>query len=151
MSYIDEESARNIAKMVQQLYVAEGYHRAQVSFDFKPNAENKNKVTAIFTVEEGDKSNVLRVEFRGNKKISSRKLSKIIFTRERWLLGFGDGSGTYDERRVEQDKYFIESFYAENSFLNTKVYKTDVSFSKDKKISPSFFILKKDNSFLCAV
>lgn len=147
VSYIDEESARNIAKMVQQLYVAEGYHRAQVSFDFKPNAKNKNKVTAIFTVEEGDKSNVLRVEFRGNKKISSRKLSKIIFTRERWLLGFGDGSGTYDERRVEQDKYFIESFYAENSFLNTKVYKTDVSFSKDKKNITIIFHIEEGQQF----
>ncbi|MBM3886745.1 outer membrane protein assembly factor BamA [Candidatus Dependentiae bacterium] len=145
LSYLDEESARNIAKLIQQLYVAEGFHQAQVSFDLKPNEQNPDKVRAIFTIDEGDRAYILRVDFQGNKKIPSRKLRKVIFTRERWLLGFGDGSGTYDEKRLEQDKYFIESFYFENSFLNTKVYKTDVKFSPDhKNINVTFYIEEGD-------
>lgn len=141
LSYIDEESAQSIAQLIKQLYKAEGYHQAQVNFKLKSNAKNPDKVTTIFTVEEGEKANILRVEFRGNKKIPSRKLRNAIFTRERWLLGFSDNSGTYDERRIEQDKNYIEGFYFENGFFNTKVLKTDVKFSENHKdISVTFYI-----------
>lgn len=141
LSYIDEESARNIAQEVRTMYINEGFHQAQVSFELKPDKDNAAKVTTLFTVTEGEKASILRVEFRGNKKIPSRKLRKHLHTRERWLLGFGDGAGTFDERRVEQDKHIIEEYYFEHGFFNTKVYKTDTTFSGDRKdITVTFYI-----------
>ena len=141
LSYIDEESARNIAKAIQQMYIAEGFHRAQVTPALLPNPEQPDKVKALFTVDEGEKASILRVEFKGNKKIPARRLRKQIFTRERWLLGVGDQSGTYDERRLEHDKYLLEGYYFENGFFNTKIYKTDVDFSPDRKdITVTFHI-----------
>ncbi len=141
LSYIDEESARNIAQAVQAMYVNEGFHRAQVSFDLQQSKDNPAKVTAFFTVDEGEKASVLRVEFKGNKKIPARKLRKHLHTKERWILGFGDGSGTFDERRVEYDKSIIESYYFEHGFFNTKVYKTDTEFSDNRRdITVTFHI-----------
>jgi outer membrane protein insertion porin family len=141
LSYIDKESAQNIIGLLQQFYFSEGFHRAKATFKLKPSIENPDKVRAVFTIEEGEKANILRVEFRGNKKIPSRRLRNAIFTRERWLLGFSDNSGAYDERKLEQDKYYIEGFYFENGFFNTKAYKTDVKFAENRKdISVTFYI-----------
>lgn len=141
LMYIDEESARNIAIAVRQMYIAEGFHKAQVSFELKKNKDHADKVTAIFTVDEGEKASILRVEFKGNKKIPARKLRAIINTRERWLLGFGDRSGTYDERMIEQDKYMLEGYYFENGFFKTKIYKTDVDFAENRRdITVTFHI-----------
>lgn len=133
LMYIDEESARNVSAAVRQMYIAEGFHKAQVSFELKKNKDNADKVTAVFTVDEGEKASVLRVEFKGNKKIPSRKLRAIVHTRERWLLGFGDHSGTYDERMIEQDKFLLESYYFENGFFKTKIYKTDIEFAENRR------------------
>lgn len=133
ISYIDNEAATNISEAIKRMYSADGFHRAEINFSFKKNKDNADKVKVLFKISEKEKASVLKVDFRGNKKIPSRILRKNIFTRERWLLGFGDQSGSYDERRIEQDKYFIESYYAEQGIFNTKVFKTDVTFSNDRR------------------
>lgn len=141
LMYIDEESARNIATAVKQMYIGDGFHKAQTSFELKKNKDNNDKVTALFIVDEGEKATILRVEFKGNKKIPSRKLRSIVHTRERWLLGFGDRSGTYDERMIEQDKFVLEGYYFENGFFKTKIYKTDVEFAENRRdITVTFHI-----------
>lgn len=145
ISYADDESAHSLAAVVKQYYVSEGYHRAQVSAALRPHQDSDDKVIIVFTVDEGQKASILRVEFVGNKKIPARKLRKVIQTQERWLFGFTDNAGTYDEQLVEYDKMILEAFYFEHGFFNTKVYKTDLDFSEDlENITVTFYVDEGD-------
>lgn len=141
VSTIDEVVAQRMIKEIKKAYLEENRHKVNISFELVPNKENPGKVVLAFNISEGPKSLVKRVYFIGNVKIPERKLSKAIFTREDWLLSFSDGAGSYAEDAVEIDKHRIEYFYRDQGYLQAKVYKTKVDFSRnDKDVSVTFYI-----------
>jgi outer membrane protein insertion porin family len=141
VSTIDEVVAQRMIKEIKKSYLEENRHKVDISFDLIPNKENPNKVSLLFNISEGPKSLVKRVYFIGNEKVPERKLCKAVFTREDWLLSFSDGAGVYSQDAVEIDKHRIEYFYRDRGYLQAKVYKTKVDFSRgDKDVSVTFYI-----------
>ena len=148
ISTIDEVVAQKMIKEIKKAYLEENRHKVQIDFELIPNKDNPGKVVLLFNINEGPKSLVKRVHFIGNERIPERKLSKVIFTREDWLLSFSDGAGSYAEDAVEVDKHRIEYFYRDYGYLQAKVYKTKVDFSrKDKDVSVTFYI-KEGSQYL---
>jgi outer membrane protein insertion porin family len=142
---IDEESMQKIASRIKTLYKEENRHLVEIKTQLIPNKKNPDKASAIFTISEGPKTSVARVYFVGNTNIPERKLRTAVFTREDWLLSFTDSAGTYQEEALEVDKHKLEYLYRDHGFLMAKVYKTKVSYSKDKrKITVTFFINEGD-------
>lgn len=116
---IDQEELKIFADSIKKLYLEKGYFHAQV--DPELIVDENGKGLLRFHFNEGSKSLVKQIKFIGNKSISSKKLRSIIFTREDWLLGFFDQSGTYLPDRLEADKHMIENYYQSNGFMNAKV------------------------------
>jgi outer membrane protein insertion porin family len=145
---VDEEMLHQIAENIKKIYQEENRHFVKVSTELISDKENPNKVLAIITIAEGPKSQVARVFFKGNSHILDRKLRKHLFTREKWLLGFVDSAGSYNEEALEMDKHRIEYLYRDNGYLMAKVYKTDIKFSKDKKNISIMFYIKEGEQFI---
>ena len=142
---VDEEQLERISKAIQGLYKDEYYHFVKVKYEIIVNKQNPDKARVIFTVDEGNKSRIKRIVFKGNKKIPGRKLRMIIFTREDWLFGILDDSGKYSEDALAMDKKRIEYFYRDNGYLMAKVAKVDVDFVHNKKeINVTFHIREGD-------
>lgn len=141
MSAVDEETVRKIELGIIKLYKEENRHMVKISSRIQVNKDNPDKAAAIFTITEGPQSTVVRVFFKGNKKIPDRKLRSILFTRENWLFGFLDSAGTYQDDMLEMDKHRIEYFYRDHGYLMVKVPRADVEFSENKQdISVTFHI-----------
>src|SRR5207244_11433815 len=81
----------------------------------------------IFDIDEHQKSYVKRVLFKGNNYFNDKKLRSLLFTREDWILGFLDRSGSYQEEAIEHDKQVIENYYQSNGFLNARVLNVEVT------------------------
>jgi len=124
---IDEDDLPKYIKFLKKLYRDKDYHDVDIKADLRGDDE---KVTLIFKIREGSRTLVKRVRFTGNDHFQSKKLRTLTFTREDWVLGFLDRSGSFQPEAVEADKQVIENFYQSNGFLNAKV--TDVTFDMDE-------------------
>jgi outer membrane protein insertion porin family len=141
ISTIDEISVQKLIKEIKKAYLEENRHKLVIDFELIPNKENSDKIVLLFKINEGPKSLVKRVYFSGNKEIPDRRLRKAIFTRENWLFSFSDGAGSYDEDAVEIDQHRIEYFYRDQGYLQAKVYKRKVDFSRaEKDVTITFYI-----------
>lgn len=130
---INEEFATSLAKRIKQLYIDEGFHQANICFTLKKQREDSDAVTLTFTIEEGTRSYIARVLFSGNRAIPDHKLRSILFTRERWLLSFMDGSGKFEKEQFDIDARRIEMLYRDFGYLNAKVTDVSLDFSPDGK------------------
>lgn len=141
LTTIDEEILRKISLQITNLYKEENRHLVKIKPKLIPSKENPDKVTALFTINEGPSSHVVRVHFVGNKHIPDRKLRTTVFTKENWLLSFMDNGGTYNEEAVTVDKHHIEYIYRDYGFMTAKAYKSTVEYSPSKrKITVTFYI-----------
>ncbi len=120
---MDEIDIKKYALALKKLYRDKDYHQVTVEGTLEDDGQ---KVTAIFTINEGKKTAVRRVFFEGNKAFESKKLRSLIFTREDWIGGFLDRAGSYQPEAIEGDKHSIENFYQSNGYLNAKVTHIDV-------------------------
>ncbi len=116
---IDPEELPIFAKAIKKLYLERGYYSATI--DPELTVDDNGKGTIIFRITEGPKSLVKRIQFKGNTCISAKTLRSVIYTREDWLFGFLDKSGTFLPDRLEADKYAIEMYYQSHGYLNAKV------------------------------
>ena len=124
----DEADLHAYAMNIRRLYREKDYHDVRVTVNLEPAADGK-KVIAVFDIDEGKKTVIKRVKFVGNRQVGNKRLKALMFTREDWILGFMDRSGSYQPDALEADRHAIESFYQSNGFFNAKV--TDVSVAID--------------------
>lgn len=122
---LDETDLKKYIIALKKLYREKNYHNVSIEAQLLDD-EKSDKVIAEFTIDENKKTQVQRVFFEGNKAFNAKQLRSLIFTREDWILGFMDRSGSYQPEAIEADRHTIENFYQSNGYLNAKVLKVDV-------------------------
>lgn len=125
---MNEEELKNFAAKIKRYYSKKNYHFAQVETNLE--VIDKQHVIAHFQVKEGQKTFVHRIAFKGNKSVTSKKLKRIIYTREVWPLSPMDSSGSYQADMIEADKAMIEDGYKSNGFVHAKVTDADIIFDE---------------------
>ncbi len=133
---IDVDDLSRLSQAIKELYIAKDYHDVAVTAKLVPVAPGRVRIK--ITVNEGPRSFIKRIIFKGNQNIPSKKLRKIIFTRQEWLFGFLDKSGTYQKDMLQQDRYIIEHYYKSQGFLHAHV--DNVHVERDPE-SPKHFIV----------
>lgn len=139
---LDEEELANLAQQIKKLYREKGHHHSTVTGSLVP--DDKGTFMAIFDINEGIKSGVKIVNFKGNDHIGDRFLRNLIFTREDWILGFMDQAGTYHPDAVARDKYMIEDMYQSNGYLAARVIDTQTKENEWGEIEITFVIKEGD-------
>lgn len=118
-----KEELTAICSKIKKMYQKKNYHHAEISGEIVPLDDGN--VSAEFTIKEGKKSYLTRISFKGNKQVSSKKLKRLLISKEDWLLGMLDHSGNYNPEMLEGDKYMIEDAYRSNGYVHAKVVKVD--------------------------
>ncbi|HSW75785.1 MAG TPA: outer membrane protein assembly factor BamA, partial [Candidatus Saccharimonadales bacterium] len=121
---LEQEELKALIAKIKKYYRKKNYHHVSVTAQIVPLEDGR--VSAEFTIKEGKKSYLNRISFKGNKQIPSKKLKRVIFSKEDWIGGLIDHSGTYNPEMCEGDKYMIEEVYKNNGFVNAKVTDTQV-------------------------
>lgn len=123
---INEVDIEHIIKLIKKAYLEKNFHTVEVKYEI---FRKENKASVVLTIQEGEKSFVKKVIFKGNKYVKSKTLRENILTREDWILAFLNKAGIYDPNNIDIDKYLIENFYKTQGFFMAKV--TDVKVDKD--------------------
>lgn len=126
-----QEELKALILKIKKFYRKKNYHQVQVTGNIVKTDDDR--VSVEFTIKEGKRSFLNRISFKGNKNFPSKKLKRVIISREDWILGMLDHAGVYNPDMVEGDKYMIEEAYKNNGFVNAKVTNVEVEKNKDEE------------------
>jgi len=119
-------------RLILEEYNRKGYIFARV--DFKSLGDG----TVLFTIDEGRRTKVTKVEIVGNEKFSDRVLKKRIRTRTRRYLIL---PCRLDREVVENDVLSLRDFYREHGYLDASVkVELDVDEEKGARITVTYLI-----------
>ena len=123
---LDRRAVEADAERIREFYRRIGRGNATVSSRVVdlPNG----RVDVVFTVEEGDKTGVLEINFVGNEQVSSRRLRGLMQTGEMNLLSFLKSNDVYDPDRLAADQEIIRRYYLKNGYADFQITSTDVRF-----------------------
>lgn len=142
---IDAEELKVIGEQIKKLYYEKGFQNVTISPELIIDTDNK--AIAKFTIDEGKKSRIRRIMFKGNNHISDKELRDILFTKEEWVLSFVDKTGTYHPERLEADKHMIEQQYQNQGFLHAKVIDTTIEAEPGTNILNITFIIEEGDRY----
>jgi outer membrane protein insertion porin family len=128
---LDERQVKEDAEKIREYYQKSGYNQAKVEYRVERNrATGLGRV--IFTVDEGAKVRISRVNFEGNPNLSTRKLRKAMETRSwNWFSWLTD-TGRYRDEQFETDLDKLRDLYREKGFLDVAINAEQVVFSYPK-------------------
>jgi outer membrane protein insertion porin family len=120
-SMVNEADLEKGRQDIVDIYRAKGFNEADVQFRLEPIDEKRGTARVVYTINEGVKGAVSRINFEGNEHFSDRTLRKQMKTRGKTLVYFLDKSGRLDETQLQQDLDSIREFYQNHGYIDVEV------------------------------
>lgn len=119
-----------------EVYRRSGRFAASVTPKVTPLEQNR--VDVIYEIDEGPKTGVAKINFRGNKQFTSAQLREVVLTSEsRWYKFFKSSNANFDPDRLEFDRDLLRKHYAANGYADFQVVSAVAELTPDRK---DFFI-----------
>jgi len=126
-TYTERELREDIERIIG-LYAEQSYPTATVDAAIHPVAPGK--VHLVYTIEEGYKSRVRRIDFVGNAVFTDKELRRSIRTKKRrWLLG-----GSFDQDKFDADLDLILALYGDRGYVDARITGTDMDYRKKGRL-----------------
>lgn len=123
-SIINDADIRASIINIRNLYRDDGYYDCQVETDRKESGRGRVELT--FTITEGEKIFIRKIQFVGNSAFSAAKLEDVITTSEKGWFSFITDSGLLNKKKLEDDGARLAAFYHNNGFVDAKVGEPEV-------------------------
>ena len=128
---VTEQKIKDIEYNLYKYYSDEGYSLAVIKADMLYSANNDAKIR--IKINEGNKLTVRKIEFEGNKNISTADLKGAMpETSEKKWWKFWDGA-TFDKKKYEADKKAIVGYYKEKGFKDAVIVKDEMKTDAEKE------------------
>lgn len=118
---VNEEDLEKGRQKVIQTYQIHGFTDVAVQYRVEPIDEKRGTARVVYTVTEGVKGALRRIQFEGNEHFSERVLRKQMKTKGKTLIAFFDKSGRLDEAQFQQDLDSIREFYQNHGYIDVEV------------------------------
>lgn len=128
---LDERQVKEDAEKIREYYQKSGYNQAKIEYRIE-----RDKATGLgrifFTVQEGSKVRIKKVEFEGNTAFSDRKLRKVIETRKWNIFSWLTDTGRFRDDRYETDFDKLRDHYRDHGYLDVDIDPAKVKFDYPK-------------------
>jgi outer membrane protein insertion porin family len=118
---VTEEELEKGRQKVIESYQVHGFTDIAVQYRVEPIEEKRGTARVVYTITEGVKGPLRRIQFEGNEHFSEKVLRKQMKTKGKTLVAFFDKSGRLDEARFEQDLDSIREFYQNHGYIDVEV------------------------------
>ncbi len=136
--YNEKVVSENVSK-IKQLYQSKGYYNVKVDI---LTSKFENYVDLTYRITEGTKASVAKIEFVGNKAISSSELKEQMMTKEKTLFSTitvfvkqlmgKPATFYYIEDLLNADVMKIRQYYRDKGFMRAQVGDPIVDIKKDR-------------------
>jgi len=123
------------ARRILDIYRRSGRFAATVEPKVIPL--DQNRVDLVFEIQEGDITEVRRIDFVGNQVFSDSELRDEILTQETAWYRFLSSNDTYDPDRLTVDREALRNFYLKEGYADFRVLSSVAELSPDRN---AFFI-----------
>lgn len=118
-SILNMNAVKESEKRILELYREKGYYAAKVHHEIKELEEKQAGV--IFRIEEGAKSWIREITFKGNEAVSEEDLEAQMETKEKgWFYWITD-SGIYKKEILKQDVEKLAAYYYNNGYIKARI------------------------------
>ena len=131
-SILNLEKVKENSEQIRKLYFSKGYYGVKV--EDKVDYLETNEAIVTFAISEGPKGHIQKIVFKGNKKIKSSQLRKLMATKRRNILSIITKTGTLDEDILKNDLQLLTAFYFDQGYLDAKIAEPTIDLSNPKKI-----------------
>jgi outer membrane protein insertion porin family len=131
-SILNLEKVKEDLEQIRKLYFSKGYYGVKV--EYKADYLETNEAVVTFTISEGPKGRIQKIIFKGNKKIKSSRLKKLMATKQRNIFSIITKTGILDEDILKNDIQLLTAYYFDQGYLEAKISEPKIDLSKPKKI-----------------
>jgi len=131
-SILNPEKVKEDSEQIRKLYFSKGYYGVKV--EFKVDYLETNEAVVTFTIAEGPKGHIQKIVFKGNKKIKTSDLKKLMTTKQRNIFSIITKTGTLDEDVLKNDLQLLTAYYFDQGYLEAKISEPKIDLSNPKKI-----------------
>lgn len=132
-SILDEQAVAESTESIRLLYEDKKYFLVEVDAKIIPYDTERNELEVVFHIKENRSVKIRRISFIGNQSFSDKELRKQMVTKVKGFLSFINGSGKYEDEKLERDIAFLGYFYQNNGFLKVKVGEPQLNLTRNKK------------------
>jgi outer membrane protein insertion porin family len=118
---VDEQQLEQARQKIIEVYQGRGFTDVSVQFRIDPIDEKRGTSRVTYTVTEGAKGAVRRINFEGNTHFSAKVLRKQMKTRGKTPISFLDKSGRFDDVQLQQDLDKIREFYQDHGYIDVEI------------------------------
>ena len=129
-SVFNEATAKGDVERLKEAYRKVGHDVAKVSYRLV-NLPN-GRVDLVFTIDEGDKTEVKEIRFAGNNSIAGWRLKNLMQTTEMNFLSFIKTSDVYIPATLATDEEAIRKYYMHAGYADFRIVNTDAAFQPDQ-------------------
>ena len=122
-----------------------GFYFTEIEIELIENTNNT--VDIIYNINLGEKANIQKIKFTGNKKFKDRKLKNIITSEENKIWKFLSNKKYLDQQRIELDKRLLNNFYKNKGYYDVKINNLTVEFLDSNDFELNFNIDAGDKFF----
>ena len=113
-SFIENKLSQDMS-MFKKIYASIGYNF--VSVEPKIEKFDDDRVNLIYVIEKGQKTDISKIDFIGDKKVKEKRLRDIIVSEEKKFWKFLS-KNTFLNNRIELDKRLLINYYkSQNKFF----------------------------------
>jgi outer membrane protein insertion porin family len=131
-SILNLDKVKENAELIRKLYFSKGYYGVKV--DYQVDYLETNEAVVTFRIVEGPKGHIKKILFKGNKKIKSSELKKVMQTKQRNIFSIITKTGRLDEDILKNDLQLLTAYYVDHGYLEAKVLEPKIDLSDPKKI-----------------
>jgi outer membrane protein insertion porin family len=131
-SILNLEKIRENAEQIRKVYFSKGYYGVKVTH--KIDYLETNEAVVTFEIVEGPKGDVRKIIFKGNERIKSSDLKKVMTTKEWNIFSFLTKYGTLDEDALKNDTQLLTAYYFDQGFLDAKISEPKIDLGDPKRI-----------------
>ena len=131
-SILNPEKVKEDSEQIRKLYFSKGYYGVKV--EFKVDYLETNEAVVTFTIAEGPKGHIQKIVFKGNKKIKTSDLKKLMTTKQGNIFSIITKTGILDEDVLKNDLQLLTTYYFDHGYLEAKISEPKIDLSDPKKI-----------------
>jgi len=131
-SILNLEKVKENSENIRRLYFSKGYYGVNV--EYKVDYLETNEAVVSFNITEGPKGHIKKIVFKGNKKIKSSQLKKVMTTKQRNIFSIITKTGILDEDILKNDLQLLTAYYIDYGYLDVKVSEPKVDLHDPKRI-----------------
>jgi outer membrane protein insertion porin family len=127
----DKASVDRAEQELKRQYLSHGLYGVKITTTVTPI--ERNRVTIMFNVDEGDAAKIKGINIVGNKAFTDKQLRELLQLNTSGWFTWYSKADQYSKQKLTGDLEAIKSWYANHGYLEATVESTQVAITPDKK------------------